>query len=87
MTDSEWIRSYNGKKIFCSSEIRANTMSTEAGIIVGGNLRVFGDITFGQPGAEYTLNGNTDGLRIVSGPNTNDSQRLWFKRNPGQRNV
>jgi hypothetical protein len=39
MTDSTWIRAYNGKNVFCSAEIHANRMSTVADINVGGAVK------------------------------------------------
>jgi hypothetical protein len=40
MTDDTWIRSYNGKNVYSDAEIRANRMSTEADLTVGGNFRL-----------------------------------------------
>jgi hypothetical protein len=56
--------------------------------IIDGNIILNGQVTIGTPGSgsEYTLMSGGDGFRIASG-GENDSQRWWFKRNPGQRNV
>jgi len=54
--------------------------------ILNGNLVVSGTITIGTAGDEYTLMPGGDGFRIASG-GANDSQRWWFRRNPGKRNV
>jgi hypothetical protein len=38
MSDTTWIRSYNGKNVYCNQEIRANRMSTEANIVAEGTI-------------------------------------------------
>jgi len=38
MSDTTWIRAYNGKNVYCSAEILANRISTEANIIANGTI-------------------------------------------------
>ena len=69
-----------------SNIINVNSLTANGDVTIKGNLRVTGNITFGTPGAEYTLMPGGDGCRIASG-DANDSQRWWFQRNPGSKSL
>jgi hypothetical protein len=38
MVDTTWVRSYNGKSVYCNQEIRGNRISTEANIVADGTI-------------------------------------------------
>jgi hypothetical protein len=39
MADTTWVRSYNGKSVYCNQEIRANRMTTEGDITAAGAVK------------------------------------------------
>ncbi len=45
MNDTSWIRSWDGKNVYCDSEIRARVMSTEKQMEIGTDLNVGGKLT------------------------------------------
>jgi hypothetical protein len=62
MSDTTWIRSYNGKNVYCDAEIRANRISTEANLLTEGSLQVNGNSKVnGQSeiGSNLQVNGNS----------------------------
>ena len=67
-----------------TNTIKGNTQH-DGNSTITGNLVVNGTISIGVGDTLYTFAPGNDGLRIATG-NANDSQRHWFKKNPGQRN-
>ena len=50
MTDTAWIRSYGGKSVYSDQEIRANRMTTEADMNIGGSLNIANKWRLGNTG-------------------------------------
>jgi len=79
-------KSLAAQDLWCAGTLSSGTINNEGNATINGNLQVNGVITIGTGAGAYTLMPGVDGFRIASG-GANDSQRWWFKRNPGQRNV
>lgn len=76
----------------CSDELiigsASNNMIFNGNHITSGSGQINGTLVLGSAASvnDYTLIPGTDGFRISTGA-ANDAQRIWFKRNPGKRNM
>jgi hypothetical protein len=61
------------------------TITATGNINTASDLIAAGGVSTGTNDAKYTLWGGGDGFRISTG-GANDTQRHWFRKNPGQKN-
>ena len=84
-SDSLFILDKNGNLNVKGSISCNGTITAIGNINTSSHLIAAGVVSTGTGDSKYTLFGGTEGFRIATG-NANDTERHWFRRNPGVKN-